>query len=487
MIVALVGVSLLLELLLIPITKRNLDSSKFFALLSVVFTSFTTTILFFNYPSFINGVFAFISIFRIFNVSRIAIGRMNAKELQEKYKRSSLYLLLVTSALLYVSVSEINFINLEIILYLSLAGSLVLLLSTIYSSVKWRPRKLSVTNDLKQPTVSICIPARNETQDLPECIESMLDSNYSKLEILVLDDCSHDKTPAIIKEYAHKGVRFVSGTEPDDDWLAKNQAMNKLFDEAKGEIIIFTGVDVRFSKNSVQQIVNTMQEGSDMLSVLPRRSFNSELSVFIQPLRYWWELSVPRFLGGRPPVLSTCWAIRSASLKKLGEFDSFRKSVQPEAHFAKRLKSKFSFIMSGNRLGIVSVKPAREQYNTAIRTRYPQAKRRIELVPVLLVAEVTVFFTPIVGIINGIVTDNSRILLVSIVSMSILVLINTYISFITVYRTWLFGLVTLPFLLFEEWFILIRSMLAYEFGVVMWKDRNICLPMYKVEKTLPKL
>jgi GT2 family glycosyltransferase len=188
------------------------------------------------------------------------------------------------------------------------------------------------------PTVSVCIPARNETKDLPGCIESVLASTYPKLEILVLDDCSYDKTPGIIKEYAHRGVRFISGQEPDNSWIAKNSAMNKLFEESKSDIVIFAGVDVRFSSNTVQYIIEQLEHGLlDMVSILPQRSDNHEGTVFIQPLRYWWELAVPRFFGKRPPVLSSLWAIKRKKLLAVGGFDSVKRSVRPEAHFAKRL------------------------------------------------------------------------------------------------------------------------------------------------------
>lgn len=472
---------------LIPLIRLLPEMARILSFISVIATSFIATLVLFDRPETLILVFVVMSMFRIINVSRIAINRMNHRELYKKYSRSALWLSVLSFTPLVLSFANLNWLNVKLLIALSMIGAITIAVSTIYSSVKWRNKKPVKISAEKLPTVSVCIPARNETQDLPDCIESVLDSSYTKLEILVLDDCSHDKTPEIIKEYAHQGVRFINGNEPDDDWLAKNQAMNKMFDEAKGEILIFLGVDVRFSKHSVQQIVNQMLDGYEMLSVLPRRSFNSELSVFIQPLRYWWELCTPYFLKGRPPVLSTCWAIKSASLKKLGEFDSFRKSVQPEAHFAKRLSANYRFVLSNEQIGITSAKRARDQYDTAIRTRYPQAKRRIELVSLLLLTEILIFFTPVIGIIYGLAESNIAVLTLSLANMALLVLINTYISMLTVYRTWFLGLFSLPFLLFEDWFILIRSMLAYEFGTVMWKDRNICLPMYKVEKKLPEL
>jgi hypothetical protein len=224
-----------------------------------------------------------------------------------------------------------------------------------------------------------------------------------------------------------------------------------------------------------------------MVSVLPRRSGTSEISVFIQPLRYWWEISVPRLLGKRPPALSTLWAIRRKKLQEVGSFESVKRSIRPEAHFAKRLSSAYKFLLSGNKLGLSSVKAPREQFDTALRMRYPQTRRRPESVLALIAIEIVIFIVPIISIVSGINSSDSILLALGITSTILLVAVNTYISFLSVERTWLVGIFSLPFLVLEEWYVLIRSMLAYEFGVVKWKERNICLPMLQVEKELPKL
>jgi hypothetical protein len=412
---------------------------------------------------------------------------MNNKELVARYTRTTFWLFLTSVILAYLIYVEYT-LNIYSLSYVSFFGSLVLFFTTIFSFFRWRSRKLPQSKLEKLPTVSVCIPARNETQDLPECIETVLASTYTKLEVLVLDDCSHDKTPAIIKEYAHKGVRFIKGQEPNSTWVAKNAAMDKLFDESRGEIVIFAGVDVRFSPDSIYHIVEQLEYGLfNMVSVLPRRSGTSEASVFIQPLRYWWEISVPRLLGKRPPALSTLWAIRRKKLLEVGSFESVKRSVRPEAHFAKRLSNTYKFLMANSRLGLSSVKAPREQFDTALRMRYPQTRRRPESVLALLAIEIIIFLVPVITLATGINNSDSLLTILGVTSIILLVVINTYISFLSVKKTWPIGFFSLPFLVLEEWYVLIRSMLAYEFGTVRWKERNICLPMLQVEKELPKL
>ena len=49
-------------------------------------------------------------------------------------------------------------------------------------------------------------------------------SDYPKLEIIVLDDCSQDRTAEIIRNFAHDGVRFIQSEDNKDNWLDKNKA-----------------------------------------------------------------------------------------------------------------------------------------------------------------------------------------------------------------------------------------------------------------------
>jgi chlorobactene glucosyltransferase len=480
-------ISLILEILTISLFKQSKIIRTNISLINIIFIMFSATSLTLLSFSFYSLMLVIVAIFRVINVSRLVINRMNQKELYLRYTRTLFWLTLLTTIFVYLAYNPVD-INLYVLAVVSFVGSLVILITTIFSMIRWKTKSLTASKLENLPTVSVCIPARNETQDLPECIETVLSSTYTKLEILVLDDCSHDKTPAIIKDYAHKGVRFIKGQEPNSSWVAKNAAMDKLFDESRGEIVIFAGVDVRFSSDSIYHIVEQLEYGLfDMISILPKRSGISENSVFIQPIRYWWEISVPRLFGKRPPALSTLWAIRRKRLLEVGGFESVKRSVRPEAHFAKRLSSTYKFVLSGNRLGLTSVKGPREQFDTALRMRYPQTRRRPETVLALLIIEFVLFVVPIFMTIYGAANLDNALFLLGASSLLILTAVNLYISFLSVDKTWFIGLITLPFLVIEEWYILIRSMLAYEFGIVKWKERNICLPMLQVEKELPKI
>jgi membrane protein implicated in regulation of membrane protease activity len=277
--------SLLAELLLIIRTPKSSSGKSVLVGLTILLVGFSSSSLVVIQPGLASIVFSIFGFARLINPLRYAEGRLHPDELRRRAFRtfqilgaSSLFLFLfIVVADAGFSISIYAYLGVQVTLTLSLAVS-VLVARTIY---RYRSDK-KLTAEL--PTVTVCVPARNETADLPGCIESILANTYPKLEIIVLDDCSHDKTPEIIKKYAHDGVRFINGKEPREDWLAKNAAYDRLADEARGDLLLFVGVDVRMEPDTINELVAQI-DGDDMLSVLPKRAQDAEAAFFIQPIR----------------------------------------------------------------------------------------------------------------------------------------------------------------------------------------------------------
>lgn len=59
------------------------------------------------------------------------------------------------------------------------------------------------------PLISLIIPVYNVENYLDECINSILNQTYQKLEIILIDDGSTDNSPSICDEYAKKDPRII--------------------------------------------------------------------------------------------------------------------------------------------------------------------------------------------------------------------------------------------------------------------------------------
>lgn len=58
------------------------------------------------------------------------------------------------------------------------------------------------------PVISISMPAYNVEQYIGEAIESILAQTFTDWELIVVDDCSKDRTVAVVNEYAAKDSRI---------------------------------------------------------------------------------------------------------------------------------------------------------------------------------------------------------------------------------------------------------------------------------------
>lgn len=88
------------------------------------------------------------------------------------------------------------------------------------------------------PKISIIIACRNEEKFIGKCLDSILSQDYpkEKLEIIVVDGLSEDKTREIVKEYTdtHSFIKMLDNPEK-----VTPKAMNVGIKESRGEVVIF--------------------------------------------------------------------------------------------------------------------------------------------------------------------------------------------------------------------------------------------------------
>ncbi len=444
---------------------------------------------------------AVMNLYRICNMLRLRKAQINVHYLRRATIQCSLWIILIQAVLLISWRLDI-ILNIStyhlwlVVIYIDLLGMFILLSTVTRQLMKTRPPISATMNlsDREYPTLTVAIPARNETDDLDQCLKSLITSNYPKLEIVVLDDCSQNKhTPEIIRDFAQDGVMFIQGDSPEDNWLAKNFAYQRLFDESNGELILFCGVDVRFQPDSLRQLVGSMlQKQKSMMSVIPKNIIKHDKtnrdSILFQPIRYAWELALPRKLIHRPAVLSTCWIIKREVLESAGGFGAVSRSIIPESYFARvsATHDGYSFMQSNNNVAITSHKNVAEQRATFIRTRYPQLHRRMELVMFVTILEAFGFLLPYTLIVIALVGHLSeQLFIVSLLCVITLTLIYAQVVYLT-YRRWFSRSLLLPPLLTLIDVILLNySMIRYEFSSVLWKGRNICIPIMHVNNVQP--
>lgn len=463
--------------------------------LPLVLTAFSSVFLSLSWWNIAGSVILLAGIFRVINQLRLAKERMHEAYLRRVTLQTFLILaafqLFVLLVGFYWPFTLTHGAFLFAISATQLLFALGVFIITFQNIIKTRARSLATHySDKELPTLTVAIPARNETTDLETCLKSVLANDYPKLEVLVLDDCSQDKTAEIIRSFAHDGVRFVQGEEPKENWLAKNQAYDKLADEASGELILFCGVDVRFEPGTLRAIVSSLlTRKKSMLSILPRRFEGKASHAAIQPMRYWWELALPRRLFNRPPVLSTCWIIRRQALQKMGGFEAVRRAIIPEGYFARELikTDAYSFLRADNELAIQTEKKLADQYDTAIRVHYPQIHKRPEIALLLTIVQIAFMLGPFLLLLSGFWEGFGWAQTFAGAACGLLIVSNVAITHISSPVHTMVAFFNLPIAIVIEVSLGMISMLRYEFSVVEWRGRNVCIPVMHVYPRLPKV
>jgi cellulose synthase/poly-beta-1,6-N-acetylglucosamine synthase-like glycosyltransferase/spore germination protein YaaH/peptidoglycan/xylan/chitin deacetylase (PgdA/CDA1 family) len=91
-----------------------------------------------------------------------------------------------------------------------------------------------------KPRVSVLIPAYNEESVIADTVRSALASDYPKLEVIVVDDGSIDRTAEIVREDFGRDPRVRLLLQPN---RGKPSALNNGLSEATGEIVVSIDAD----------------------------------------------------------------------------------------------------------------------------------------------------------------------------------------------------------------------------------------------------
>lgn len=106
------------------------------------------------------------------------------------------------------------------------------------------------------PAVSVLVPAHNEASVIAEKIDNLLTLDYppEQIELIILDDGSTDQTAEVVQSKLLKGIRLIQV----DSRNGKASSMNRLAQEARHPLLLFSDANVMFSLNAVRRLVDSI-------------------------------------------------------------------------------------------------------------------------------------------------------------------------------------------------------------------------------------
>lgn len=182
-------------------------------------------------------------------------------------------------------------------LFLSMYFQILLLLSFFENRKKIKEEES--INVSYYPKVTVAVPCWNEEKTLAGTLDSLLSLDYpkDKLEIIVVDDGSKDRTFAIAKEYESKYQgRVIALTKVNG---GKHTAVNKALHQSTGDLFGCLDADSFVDKEALKTIVAYFEHHKEAMAVTPCIHIKSPKTIMqrVQAVEYLMGVFLRKAFG----------------------------------------------------------------------------------------------------------------------------------------------------------------------------------------------
>src|SRR5438876_667564 len=201
---------------------------------------------------------------------------------------------------------------------LGIQGTLYFPLTIAYEI--WKRRALRRMPPFRE-RVSVVVPAYNEERTIRIAVETLLESEYPDLEVIVVDDGSRDGTADRILDLHEQGrIRLIR-----QENAGKAMALNEGIAAATGEVVLYTDADSLFLRDTVAKTVRWFADpaidavcGNDM--PLRARTGLQKLLAVTTHIGTGYVRRALSVIGCLPIISGNLGAIRRRVLTEIGGF-----------------------------------------------------------------------------------------------------------------------------------------------------------------------
>lgn len=193
--------------------------------------------------------------------------------------------------------------------------------------------------------VSVVIPSYNRSELLKAAIASLKSQTYRNMEIIIVDDCSTDNTPLVVKEMndtrityiqheknkggaearntgiRHATGKYISFLDSDDQWLPEKLSLQmQVFQNNPEAGVVYTGVKVVDNERMIREIIPE-NKGDILKFLIKSNCIDTTSSVMVKK-------DLLDRIGGFDPDIPSCqdWDLY-LRLAQITEFDFVRESL----------------------------------------------------------------------------------------------------------------------------------------------------------------
>ncbi len=119
--------------------------------------------------------------------------------------------------------------------------------------------KLGEREQMKNPKVSVVIPAYNHEKYVGEAIQSVLDQTFQDLELIIINDGSTDNTETEILKFKDERIRYFS-----QENRGLSATLNRGIKLARGEFFNFLPSDDAFLREKLEIQLKVFERNPDL-------------------------------------------------------------------------------------------------------------------------------------------------------------------------------------------------------------------------------
>jgi hypothetical protein len=221
------------------------------------------------------------------------------------------------------------------------------------------------------PFISIIFAARDEAEKLPAAIETMLDQDYPRFEVIAVNDRSQDTTPDILHkiERSRRNLIVTNIDTLPPGWLGKPHALVAGFEKSHGDWLVFTDADVHFApqvlSHAIALAIERRWDHLTLLAAVDMRGFWEKVAISYFGLGFVfgnepWLASNPR--STRYVGVGAFQLVRREAYEKSGGHARLRMDVIEDMKLGKLMK------MEGFRSGVaVAQDMVRVRWHSGVR------------------------------------------------------------------------------------------------------------------------
>ena len=120
--------------------------------------------------------------------------------------------------------------------------------------------------------LSIIIPCYNEEKTIIEILERLkkIDKKNFDIEIIVINDCSTDKTLKLLEENKHLFNILISNPRNSGKGFSVKQGLH----QARGQYIFFQDADLEYDVNDIPKFINLIKKFDPDMIIGSRFNYN---------------------------------------------------------------------------------------------------------------------------------------------------------------------------------------------------------------------